>query len=100
MNGHDQLTSSITTGLAIFYFLCALLNVGFALYQFYARRNMVQTLVWGAVAVLFLVHAVLYVANGRNLVIPHAARDLTDWLMGPVTYTTVSVVGFILLLYF
>jgi hypothetical protein len=34
-----------------------------------------------------------------GLALPQPAKDFIDWLMGPVTYTTLSIVGFAALLY-
>jgi hypothetical protein len=103
MNG-EHLTTSIKVGLAIFYLLAAVLNIGFALYQYYLARNAKQTLVWSIVAGVFVLHAVLYLV-GLNLVLPQGVRDsFTNVMgayggqMGPILYTTASVVGFVALL--
>jgi hypothetical protein len=102
--GAGQMTGAVQTGLAIFYLLAVLLNVGFSLYQFYGRRNPTQALVWGAVSAVFLIHALLYLV-GVAPVLPQSFRDWTTSLMGmlggqmgPILYVTLAVVGFILLL--
>lgn len=97
--GPEHLTSSIQRGLASFYLLCVLLNLGFSLYWFMVRRNRAQAFVWGGVSVLFVLHAAAY-AFGAQWIIPHSLRGFVNDLMGPVTYTTISVVGFALLLYY
>src|ERR1051325_7179895 len=100
---HDShglgLSGSLQTGIGLFYLLVALMNVGFALYYFYERKDMLQTAIWGIVAGVFGLHAVAYLA--------HFGWPIFGWLqhsidaaMGPVTYFVLAVVGFAALLYF
>ena len=149
----DNLTVSIMAGLGVFYLLVMLLNVGFVAYQHSVVKDRRQTLIWTAVAGVFLIHAILYFIGAGllshaeteftrasdelrqleqnpqasdeesakagdkltkaeeslektqasfwcRLVMPHFVRDFVDWLMGPVTYFVLSVILFILFLYF
>jgi hypothetical protein len=91
---HDHLQA----GLAGYYLLVALLNVGFVAY-WRSRRNSVQVLIWSVVAALFLVHALAY-AFGAGWVIPHGVRDFINGLMNAVSYFVISVIAFILFLRF
>jgi hypothetical protein len=92
----DILPASIQTGLAGYYFLVALLNVGFALHYCYAsqprRRDL--GLVWGIVASVFLIHCLLY-AFKVGPIIPHALIEGVDAATGPVTYTMLSILVFV-----
>src|SRR5207248_7006458 len=56
----DNLTVSIMAGLGVFYLLVMLLNVGFVAYQHSVVKDRKQTLIWTAVAGVFLIHAILY----------------------------------------
>src|SRR5262245_1901965 len=105
-SGSGALTPSVMTGLAVFYLMAVALNVGYAAYQYYARGDLKQTAIWGGVAALFLVHALLYLAR-VPLVLPAIFTDTTTWLMGlyggqagPILYVCLSVIGFIALLRF
>jgi hypothetical protein len=105
MHGSEGLTSSIKIGLAVFYLFAAGLNVGFALFQFFKARNRPQGILWGAVALVFLIHAVLYLA-GVSLVLSSSFRDFVTYVMGlyggqmgPILYSGLSVVGFVAVLY-
>jgi hypothetical protein len=105
-SGSGALTPSVLIGLAVFYLMAVALNVGYAAYQYFARRDLKQTAIWGGVAALFLVHALLYLA-GVRLVLPAIFTDTTTWLMGlyggqagPILYVGLSVVGFLALLRF
>jgi len=93
------LDKSVQNGLALYYFLIALMNVGFALYYLRGAKKPVLGLVWAAVAALFFIHSVAYVAK-LGWTLPVGIREAVNEVTGPVTYTTVSVVGFVLLLVF
>jgi hypothetical protein len=99
MHGTENLTSSIQTGLGVYYVLAALLNLGFAAYQLKFQRNSFQAVIWTVVSGVFLIHAIAYFAQ-LGWVLPQGLRDLADAFMGPVTYFVLSVTGFILFLYF
>jgi hypothetical protein len=106
MHGSDNLTPSIQTGLAIYYLLVVLLNLGFAGYQFFARRDRLQGLLWTAVAGVFLVHALAYFGH-LGWTLPQGFRDTTTRIMGmmggqlgPILYVTGAVVAFFVFLRF
>jgi hypothetical protein len=93
------LDPSLQNGLAGYYFLVALLNFGFAAYYVWGNKKPALAAVWGAVGGLFLLHFILYaVHSGPTL--PAAGRAAVDFLMGPVTYSTLSLVAFVLFLVF
>lgn len=104
--GHGHLANSTQNGLAWFYLLVVLLNLGFVAYQHYVRKDRRQTLIWAIVAGVFLIHSLAYFAHlGWQL--PQGFKDFTTSLMGlyggqmgPILYFLISVVGFILLLYY
>jgi hypothetical protein len=103
---HNELSASMQTGLGIYYLLVVLLNLGYATYLFYRPRARGQALLWAVVSVVFLVHAALYLVH-HGPILPEGVTSYTTYVMGllggqlgPILYTTVSVVGFILLLYF
>src|SRR5215510_8808174 len=96
---HNGLTSGMQTGLGVYYFLVFLLNLGFAAYWHYQRRNARQATLWAVVSGLFLFHAFLYLAHfGPTL--PLGIRHLVDQFMGPVTYFVAACVGFWVVLQF
>jgi hypothetical protein len=94
------LDKGLQTGLAVYYLLCAAMNVGFALYyhRYVQPRNKNAALAWYAVAGLFGLHAVAYFLQA-GWVIPKGIRDLVDWATGPVTYTLMSAGAFAAVLY-
>ena len=92
------LDTTLQNGLAIFYLMAALLNGGFAVY-YLKKKDALKALVWAAVAVLFLIHTVAYFGHAGWIISPKVTHPI-DAMMGPVTYTLLSVVGFILLLVF
>jgi hypothetical protein len=101
-----ELTSAIRTGLGVYYLLVVLLNLGFIAYQYFGRRNQTQTILWSLVAGVFLIHGLAYLF-GQNWVLPQNIRDGTTRLMGamggqlgPILYSTLSVIGFIVFLSF
>src|SRR5579872_1271470 len=93
-----KLDTQLQNGLAVFYLMAAFLNAGFALY-FFRRKDAVKALVWTVVAGVFLIHTVAYFAHLNWIISPAVTRPI-DAMMGPVTYTLLSVAGFVLLLYF
>src|SRR4051812_31436791 len=93
------LEPGLQNALAVYYLLVALMNLGFAAYYFYGPRRTTPALAWAAVGALFLVHAVAYLLH-LNWVLPLGLREEVDRAMGPVLYTTISAVGFVLLLVF
>src|SRR5438094_5148246 len=102
LHGFKSLTEwhSVQTGLGFYYLLVVLLNVGFAGYQYYIRRNRRQTIIWGVVAGVFFLHAVIYLVR-QGPVLPQGFRDaitnVMGWYggqMGPILYSSLSVIGF------
>ncbi len=106
MHGSENLTASIQNGLGVYYLLLVLLNLGYVVYQVVNRKNLVQAVIWGAVALLFLVHAGAYFAR-LGWVLPIGVReDSTNFMglyggqLGPILYIGLAVLGFILVLRF
>src|SRR5438105_15454862 len=93
-----KLDTQLQNGLAVFYLMAAFLNAGFALYFFKTKEGL-KALVWSLVAALFLVHTVAYFAHLGWTISPSVTRPI-DAMMGPVTYTLLSVVGFVLVIVF
>jgi hypothetical protein len=94
-----ELSHSLQNGLAVYYLLVALLNAGFAAYYFFGLKDVVRAAIWSLVAVLFLVHTGAYFAHA-GWVLPQRIRDSVDFIIGPVLYTSSSVVLFALMLTF
>lgn len=99
MYGHEALTSTIQHGLGWYWVMVVLLNVGFAAYYFFFAKNMLQTLIWSAVSLVFLIHAAIFF-TGNGGVLAQPVRDAADALMGPVTYFVIAVTTFFVMLYF
>ena len=95
----NPLDKGLQNGLAVYYLLVALLNFGFAAYWFYGPKKIVSALLWAAVGVVFLIHTIAYFAH-VGWVLPIGIREAIDNVTGPVVYTTLSIIGFVLLLYF
>jgi hypothetical protein len=79
------LAGSLQTGIGLFYFLVMLMNVGFALYQYGERKNQLQAIIWGIVAVIFGIHAAAYLTHHGWVIFPWLQHAI-DYAMGPVTY--------------
>jgi Cytochrome b(C-terminal)/b6/petD len=94
-----HMSDSLQTGIGLFYFLAALMNVGFALHYQKVAKDMLQAIIWYVVAGLFGVLAALYLAHHGIVIFPWL-QNLVDWIMGPVTYFLIAVVTFSLALYF
>jgi hypothetical protein len=110
MPGSEHASASLATGLAVFYLLCVVFNAGLAAYYWHAGRDRTRAMVWGGVAALFLLHAVIYLGyalSGKGgPALPQSFIDMTTQVAGlyngqagPILYTIVSVVGFIAILY-
>src|SRR4051794_33257887 len=95
---HHTLNTSLQNGLGAFYLLVMLLNAGFALHYF-RRKDLLKAVVWAAVAGLFLIHSLAYFGHAGWVMSPKVSGSINA-LMGPVTYTLLSVAGFVLLLVF
>jgi hypothetical protein len=103
MPDHDSqsLSPGMQTGLGWYYLLVAVLNLGFAIYWFYGRKDRKQTALWAAVTGLFLVHAFVYLSGaGEDWILWQDARNFLDAVMNPVSYFILAVAGFGLLIYF
>jgi Cytochrome b(C-terminal)/b6/petD len=98
--------NTVQTGLGVFYLLVVLLNLGFALYQGKGKRD-ARAGLYGAIwSVVFLVLAIPYLAHS-GWQLGGSFRGLTTRIMGaaggqagPILYTTLSVAGFLLFLYY
>jgi hypothetical protein len=100
---HHGLAGSLQTGIGLLYFLVTLMNVGFALYQYYDRKNQLQAIIWGVVAAVFGVHAVAYlVHHGWAISDPAFSwlQHAIDYAMNPVSYFVLACIGFTVLIYF
>jgi hypothetical protein len=107
-NGFKSLAAwhSMQNGLAVFYLVVVILNVGYGLYQLRVNKRIGEGIVWFLVAGLFALHMVLY-ASHHGPVLPFGFRDFTTNLMGawggqagPILYSGVSVIAFVALLYY
>jgi hypothetical protein len=97
---HRDLSSSVQSGLAVFYVLAAALNAGYAYYHV-RHRNRPQALIWLIAAGIFLVHAFLYLSPvGARLTISESFADWVNWATNAVTYFVLSTVAFALLVVF
>jgi Cytochrome b(C-terminal)/b6/petD len=97
-----KLTDAIQNGLGVFYVLCALLNVVFA-YYYLRRKDMLKVVVWGGVAVLFVIHALIYFAH-TGLTLSFTVRDAVNAVLsgnrGATIYVSVSMIAFAVVLYY
>src|SRR5215471_8036091 len=94
---HSELTEAAQTGLGIYFFCCLLLNLGFVVYFWKVRRDLRQTSFWSLAALVFLVHAAIFLMH-KGSVIPAGIREAIDAVMNPTTYFLLACAGFILLL--
>jgi hypothetical protein len=95
-----KLDSSLQNALAVYYALLAVMNYGFAAYYgTSAAKDRTKSLVWAGVGTLFLIHSVAYLAQ-MNWVLAQGFREFVDYIMGPVLYTSLSVVLFGVMLYY
>src|SRR5438105_2200523 len=87
-------------GLAVYYALCAVFNVGFA-YYWVQRRHREQSLLWFLAAGLFGAHALLYLTPlGAKMVIAESVTHFVDTVTNAVSYFVLSTVAFIAVLAF
>jgi hypothetical protein len=97
MHNSEGLNEATQTGLGYYYLVVAVLNIGFACYWAFARRDRKQTALWSTVTGVFLLHALLYL-TGNGWSMPQGMRDALDYIMNPVSYFVLAVVGFIVFL--
>src|SRR5581483_2661799 len=97
----ENLTASLQNGLGIYYLIVVLMNLGFAGYQFYVRRDQRLGMAGVLLGVVALVHMGAYFAH-LNWQLPASFRAFTTDLMGayggqagPILYTALSVAGFL-----
>lgn len=91
---HDyHLPDSMQTGLGIYYLLCAVMNIGFAAYFHLHQKNLKQTLIWTAVAFVFVFHAVPYFGHHGPL-LAEGVKDFVNYIMGPTTYFAAATFAF------
>jgi hypothetical protein len=97
---HDQHTmaGSLQAGLALYYFLVLLLNVGFAAYWL-RRGDRKLGLLWAAVSTVFLIHALAYLF-GAGWVMAPGIKNFINAIMNPVSYFVLAVTGLVAFLYF
>jgi hypothetical protein len=96
----SYLDPGLQNGLAVYYLLVAAMNLGFAAYYYRlapTKRPGVAG-AWAAVAAVFVLHAVAYGLH-KGWVIPLGLRAGVDAFTGPVSYTMLSIVSFVVLLY-
>jgi hypothetical protein len=95
---HNQATwEQLQTGLGWFYTLCLLLHLGF-LWKHFNKLSGPAAALWGILGAAYMVLAFANFGH-LGLAMPQNIKDFIDWLMGPVIYTTLSVVGFAAFLY-
>jgi hypothetical protein len=99
MHDSEGLDLSTQHGLGWYYLAVTLLNLGFACYWWYGRRNRTQTALWSTVTGIFLIHALIYFTGNGGLML-QGLRDTADLIMNPVTYFVGSVIAFILFITF
>src|SRR5438067_13255498 len=95
MNHTHTLTPSLQTGLGFYFLLVAAMNVGFSAYFYYTLKNMLQAIIWLAVAAVFLIHAVAYFAHA-DWIIPSFVQESINFVMNPVSYFVVAVLALVL----
>jgi len=95
---HAAISDSLQNGLGYYYLLVMLMNLGFAAYWYFDRKNLAQTAVWGIVSLVFLFHAVLYLSH-HGFIIPVGIQEAVNTAMNPVTYFVLAVLGLVLLLW-
>ena len=98
---HDShgISGTMQTGIGLFYFLVALMNVGFALYQHSEAKDKLQAMIWGVVSLVFFIHAGAYLLHHGWSIFPWL-QQFVDWVMNPVSYFLLAVIAFALALYF
>ncbi len=99
MEEREQLWYGLQTGLGVYYLLVVVMNFGFAAYCIKKAKKPGQGLLWIGVAAVFFIFSVVNFAH-LGLTMPVGAKGFVNWLMGPVAYSTLSVVGFIALIVF
>jgi hypothetical protein len=92
------LDSNLQNALAWYYLLVAVMNFAFAAYWWKTRQKN-AALFWTAVGGIFVLHFAGYILHFGWTMSPALRRGI-DYLMGPVIYTTLSVIAFVAILVF
>ena len=92
------MSPAFQTGLGVYFLLGMVLNLGFAAYYFRAEKKAGAGLLWALVAGLYLIQAIGFLSRSGWTLTPVLTRAV-DGLMGPVTYTTLSIVAFCVFLF-
>src|SRR5438128_8277100 len=92
MHDSHALAPSYETGLGVYYFLVAFMNLGFAAYFHFHRKNALQALIWTIVAGVFAIHGVAYLTH-HGWILPESIKNLVNDVMNPTTYFLGAVFG-------
>src|ERR1700730_13709240 len=98
MHNNHSLSSSIQIGLAVFYLLGVIMNLGFASYQ-NSHRNRSQGRLWTFVACIFLFHALAYFFQA-GWVLPDGVINAVNAAMNPVSYFVLALAALTAVLYY
>lgn len=99
MHSHNGLSHALQTGLGWYFVLVVLMNLGFAAYFFFNRKNRLQAFIWVVVAGLFLTHAIAFFGHaGWRL--GEGIKEAVNYAMNPVTYFFGSVLLLVIVLRF
>lgn len=96
---HQIWKGPLQTGLGFYFLLVMAMNLGFAAYYFRVEKQKSAGLAWTLVSGVHFVFALAYLAHA-SWQLPAGLKDFIDVLMGPVIYSTLSVVGFFAFLQF
>jgi hypothetical protein len=91
--------ASVSSGLGLYFFVMALMNIYFTYRQLAVTKRHVLGGIW-LVFTLYLFGTGVEFARGNGPVLSQGFRDLMDYVMGPVTYFLLSIVGFVVVLVF
>lgn len=97
MHDHHGISTGLQTGLGIFFFLCALLNLGFAAH-FNKVRDRRQVTIWTIVAGVFLLHSLAFLLHLGWELSP-GIKGFIDSVMNPTSYFLLSTAFVAALLY-
>jgi hypothetical protein len=96
----EHLSADLQTGLGVYYLLVMLLNLGFAAYFYYGpKRDATQVAIWSGVAGIFLIHSIANFLKA-DWIMPAGLREFINFVLGPVSYFILAVIGFVALLAF
>jgi hypothetical protein len=93
------LSDSIQNGLGWYYLLAVALNLGFVAYYWFGEKRRPPAILWAAVSVVFLIHALANFAHlGWSL--GEGVRNFVDKVVGAESFFIAAVVGFVIVLSF